>query len=122
MTVNDALEQNAVEVNVEGKRVKISRIEGRVTAVNNSGNELKISLDLKQTDYGINLIVFQGASPVRRGDRIRAGLIVHSAFPKEAVYLGLMHDASKNSVYERIDCKRGYAPLTKDWTKMGLPI
>ena len=119
--VNFALEERAVEISINGKKKKVSVIEGMVKGVEGYGNQLRISLDPEKTTYEIRLIEFNGQSPVRRGDRIKAGLIVHPEFPKEAVYIGLLKDAFPNSVYERIDCMRGYEPLHVDARKMGLP-
>ena len=119
--VNIALEEKAVEINIKGKRKKVSAIEGMVQGVTGADNQLSIFLDPEKTTYGIRLIRFNGVSPVRRGDRIKAGLIVDQEFPKEAVYIGLLKDASHNSIYERIDCMRDYDSLHVDWKKMGLP-
>jgi len=121
MGVNDALEEKAVNVNINGKKTKVSAIEGVVRGVTGFNNGLDVFLDPEKTTYRISLIMFDGVSPVRMGDRIRAGLIVTPEFGKKAVYLGLMKDASSNSAYERIDFMNGYDPLHVDWKKFGLP-
>ncbi len=126
MRVNALLEERDVEVDINGKKTEISTIEGMVLGVTGFNDGLHVSLDSEKTTYGkttysISRIIFDGISPVRMGDRIRAGLIVTPEFDKKAVYLGLMKDASSNSAYERIDFMNGYDPLHVDWKKMGLP-
>ena len=137
MNVNDALEQKAVEIKVGGEKKEISEIEGVVKDVYGfnelikikpKGHEifagpppsyyqrhLSISLDSETSTHHIPQIKFIGTSPVRGGDRIRAGLIVDSAFPKEAIYVGILKE---DDSYERIDFMNGYDPQQEDTEKL----
>ena len=117
------LEKKAVEISIRGKKKKIATIEGLVTGVTGLEDKLHIHLDCTTYTHRINLIKFSGQSPVRKGDRIRAGLIVIPEFPKEAIFIGIYEDGTKPDYlkrFSRLDFMGGYNPLHVDTKKLGI--
>jgi len=120
-----SLEEKAVEIEVQGDPQKIIKIQGSVESVSgfNAGQKfLHISLDSKtSTPEKIGLLKFYGESPVRRGDIIRAGLILEEDVKEygtgRALYVEIME---KDGSLTRRDFMDGYNPMQHDVEKLGL--
>jgi len=143
------LEEKAVEIEVEkGVLKKIVKIEGSVDRVSGFNEpigispttplttigqpiksyitgyqkKLQIVLDSKTSTHKISLLKFQGTSPVRDGDRIKAGLILDEYFERHQIgnilYLGML---KQDGSFGRIDYMDGYNPTHGDASKLGLP-
>ena len=145
MSLKD-LEEKAVEIRIQGDLQKIVKIEGSVDRVNGFNEPIKIIpspsikqilggsdtigyqkklqivLDSKTSTHKISLLKFKGTSPVRDGDRIKAGLILDEYFERHRIgnilYLGML---KQDGSFGRIDYMDGYNPTHGDASKLRLP-
>ena len=91
-----SLEALAQEIEVEGKTLKIARIEGYVTRAEGGRkdfshrNHLRIYLNPETQKDKIIRLDFYGVSPVRTGDKVRAGIILEEKI--EAFYVEIIDE------------------------------
>jgi len=146
MSLKD-LEKKAVEVEIDKNLIKVVSIECSVESVSGFNKPVKISpttphtiigqpirsyltgyqkklhitLDPKTSTENIGLLKFQGTSPVRGGDNIKAGLILDKYSETyeggNILYLGIL---KQDGSLERVDFMDGYNPTHGDAKKLGL--
>ena len=113
------LEGNVVELDIDGKRVKVDAVKARVNHVSGWSSDewgriLQISFEGHRNDVG--MVRFQGDSPVRAGEMIRAGVIINDYLGEtgigNAIYINLLEAG-------RLDYMHGYNPSTGDADKLG---
>jgi len=145
------LEEKAVEIflnKTDEIPTKVVSVEGSVESVSGFNEPIKISPVTPLTTIGqpiksyitgyqkklhivlnpktstpekIGLLNFQGTSPVRGGDRIKAGLILDEYFEKHGVGNILYLDILKQGgFFWRRDFVDGYNPMQNDIEKLGL--
>ena len=129
----ESLEEKAVEIIVHGDLQKIVQILGSVKSVSGFNKDLEslysnqkvlyINLNPKTStkkNY-VGLLKFQGSSPVRGGDIIKAGLSLGSYSEESGggyiLYLGIL---KKDGSFGRIDYEDGYNPMHDDARRLGL--
>jgi hypothetical protein len=131
-----SLEEKAVEIEIDKNLIKVVSIECSVESVSGYNKpieinimsdtiyqkKLHITLDPKTSTEDIGLLKFQGTSPVRGGDNIKAGLILDKYSEKyeggNILYLGIL---KQDGSFGRIDYMDGYNPMHGDASKLGLP-
>ena len=146
MSLKD-LEEKAVEIEINKNLTKVVSVEGSVKSVSGFNKPIKISpvtpstsfgkpipsyltghqkrlqiaLDSKTSTYKIGLLKFKGTSPIRKGDHIKAGLILGEEIEKystgDALYIDIFE---KDGSLVRRDFMDGYNPTHGDAKKLGL--
>ena len=117
------LEEKAVEIEVNEDLQKIVQIVGSVESVSgfNERGFLHINSDFKISPIGKIRLKFKGTSPVRGGDRIKAGLILSQYFEEEGegdlLYLGIL---KQDGSFGRIDYADDYNVLPWAIKELGL--
>ena len=119
----ESLEEKAVEIIVHGDLQKIVQISGSVESISgyNKENQKFLHIKLKTRNPYVGLLKFQGTSPVRGGDIIKAGLSLGSYSEESGsgyiLYLGIL---KKDGSFGRIDYEDGYNPMHDDARRLGL--
>jgi len=144
------LEEKAVEIEIDKNLIKVVSVEGSVKSVSGFNKPIKISPITPSTSFGksirsyltghqkrlqialypetstpekIGLLKFKGTSPVRKGDLIKAGLILGEDVEKygtgDALYIDIFE---KDGSLVRRDFMDGYNPTHGDAKKLGLLI
>ena len=123
-----SLEEKAVEVKIDGVQKKVvcingivSSVTGRCDTVRNYTRALSIGLNGWAKEQGVVLLEFRGTSPVRKGDIIRAGLVLGEDIEKrgsgEALYIEITDEHGHRA---RLDFRDGYNLTYNDSGKIGL--
>ena len=141
------LEEKAVEIDINETLTKVVSVEGSVESVSGFNEPIKMSpttphtiigqpiksyiigyqkklhinLDPETSTECIGLLKFKGTSPVKGGDRIKAGLILEEYFKRYRIgnilYLEVL---KQDGCLERRDFIDGYNPIHGDAKKLGL--
>ena len=136
-TLSKNLEEKAVEIEINETLTKVVSVEGSVESVSGFNEpiilkidhttivgyqkKLHINLDPETSTECIGLLKFKGTSPVKGGDRIKAGLILEEYFKRYRIgnilYLEVL---KQDGCLERRDFIDGYNPIHGDAKKLGL--